>query len=71
LLFGHARVKHNLQQEIAEFVSEVLKVATRDRVSDFISFLDGVGRNGREILLEVPRAAGGWRSKCSHDFEQA
>jgi len=64
-------MKHHLQQEIAEFVPEVVEIAARDGVRDFISLLDGIGRNGRKILLEVPRAAGARRSQHRHDFEQA
>ena len=42
-----------------------------DGIGDFIGFLDGVARNGREILFEVPRTARAGRSQRRHDFEQA
>ena len=42
-----------------------------DRVGDLIGFLDRVGRDGREILLEVPRAARARRAQRRHDREQA
>ena len=70
-LFGHACMKHYLQQQIAEFVSEIVQVATRDGISDFVGFFDRVGRNTREILFEIPRAAGAGCSQRRHDFEQA
>ena len=70
LLFGHAGVKHHLQQEIAEFAAEIVEVAARDGLGDFIGFLDGVRRNRREILFEVPRAAGAGRAQRRHDLEQ-
>ena len=70
LLFGHAGVKHHLQQEIAEFVAEIVEIAARDGVGDFIGFLDGVGRDRRKILFEVPRAAGAGRAQRRHDLEQ-
>ena len=56
-LLGHPGVEHDLEQQVAELVLEVEKIAARDRVGDLIGFLDRVGRDGREILLEVPRAA--------------
>jgi hypothetical protein len=52
-----------LQQEIAEFIPEIVEIAARDGVGHLIGFLDGVGRDGRKILLEVPwTAAAGVRS---------
>ena len=55
-------MKHYLQQEIAEFVTEIVEVTAGDSVRDFIGFLDGVGRDARKILLEVPRAAAAGRA---------
>src|SRR3569833_4398506 len=62
-LLGHTRMKHDLQQQVAQFVLEVMELAARDRISDFVRLLDSVGRNGREILLEIPRTTGAGRSK--------
>ncbi len=70
LLLGHAGVKYHLQQEIAEFVLEIVEIIARDGVDHLIGFLDGVGRDRRKILLEVPRAAGHRRAQRRHDFEQ-
>ena len=70
LLFRHAGVIDDLQQEVAEFLAEVIEIAARDRVGYLIGLLDGVGRNGRKILLEVPRTAGHRRAQRRHDFEQ-
>ena len=71
LLLRHAGVKHHLQQEIAEFVAQIVEIAARDGVGDLVGFLDGVGRDGRKILLEIPRAAGAGRAQRRHDLEQA
>ena len=71
LLLGHAGVIDHLQQEIAEFVPEIVEIAARDGVGDLIGFLDGVGRDGREILFEVPRTAADGRAQRRHDLEQA
>src|SRR2546430_269808 len=71
LLFSHAGVEHHLQQEVTELVAQIVEIATRNGVSDLISFLDGVGRYRRKILLEVPRAAAAGRAQLRHDVEQA
>ena len=71
LLLRHPRVEHHLQQQVAEFVLEVAHVAAIDRVGDFVGFLDGVRRDGREALLDVPRTAGLRIAQCGHDLEQA
>ena len=54
----HAGVEHDLEQQVAEFVLEVAEVAAGDGVGDLVGFLERVGRDGREVLLQVPRAAG-------------
>ena len=71
LLLGHAGVEHDLQQQVAEFVPQVVEIAALDRVGDLVGFLDGVGRDGREVLLEVPRAAGLRRAQRRHDGDQS
>ena len=48
---------------------EVVEIAARDRVGDLVGFLDGVGRDGLESLLEVPRAAGHRRAQRRHDLD--
>ena len=64
-------MEHDLEQKVAELVLEVEKIAARDRLGDLIGFLDRIGRDGREILLEVPRAARARRAQRGHDREQA
>ncbi len=64
-------MKHHLQQEIAEFVAQIVEIAARDRLGNFIGLLDGVGCDGREILFEVPRATAAGSSQRRHDLDQA
>ena len=71
LLLGHARVEHHLQQKVAELVAQIDEIAARNRVGNLIGLFERVGRDGREILLEVPGAAGHRRAQRSHDFEKA
>ena len=82
LLLGHAGVEGDLEEEVAEFFLERRHVAALDRVGDLVGFLDRVRRDGREILLDIPRAAvlavaaaapshrarPGWRRRCGRGF---
>src|SRR5215217_3081324 len=71
LLFRHAGVIDDLQQEIAQFLTEVIEIAARDRVGHLVGFLDRVGRDRRKILLEVPRTARYRRAQRRHDLNEA
>ena len=68
---GHLRVEHHLEQQIAQFVLQALHVVLGDRVGDLVGFLDGVGGDGPEILLHVPRAAALGITQFRHDLQQA
>ena len=70
LLLRHASVKDDLKEQVAQFVAEVIEVATGDRVRDLVGFLDGVWRDRCEILLQVPWAAGFRRAQRRHDLDQ-
>ena len=52
--FGHSRMKDDLELEIAEFVGERVHVVARDRVGDFVRFLDRVGRDRLETSGPCP-----------------
>ena len=71
LLLGHARMEHDLEQQVAEFVLQVVEIAAIDGVGDFVRFLDRVRRNGRERLLHVPRTTGLRIAQAGHDGEEA
>jgi hypothetical protein len=70
LLLRHAGVEDDLEQEIAQFITQVVEVAARNGIGDLVSLLDRVRGDGFERLLEVPRAAGARRAQRRHDFEQ-
>ena len=70
LLLRHAGMERDLKQQVAQLFAQVGKIAASDRVGHFIGFLDRVGGNGREILLEVPGAAGARRAQRRHDLDQ-
>src|SRR5262249_49018376 len=65
-----ACVEHHLEQEVAELLTQILEVAARDRLGDFIGLFDGVWRDRLEILLEVPGAAAAGSAQRRHEFEQ-
>ena len=70
--FGrHLRVEHDLELQVAELVGQGVHVVAADRVGDLIGFLDRVGRDGREILLAVPFAAGLRIAQPLHDRDEA
>ena len=56
-LLGHAGMKDDLQQEVAELLAQILGVAALDGVGDLVGFFDRVGRDRGEGLLEVPGTA--------------
>ena len=70
MLLRHAGMEDDLQQEVAQFVAQVIEVAARDGVGDLVGLLDGVGRDGRKILLEIPRTAASGGAERRHDFEE-
>ena len=70
LLLRHAGVEHDLQQEVAQFVAQIVEIAAGDGVGDLVGLLDRVGRDGREILLQIPRTAGPGRAQRRHDVEK-
>ena len=70
LLLRHAGVEHDLEQQVAQLVAQVGEIAAGDGVGDLVGFLERVGRDGREILLQVPRAAGAGRAQRRHDLDQ-
>ncbi len=68
--FGHSRVEHDLELEIAEFVGKRVHILPGDRVSDFVGFLDRVGRDRLERLDSVPFAAAHGVAQPAHDVDE-
>ena len=66
LLTGHLRVEKNLQQQIAQLPCKFGKVAIINGLNYFIGLFDGVGLDGIEGLLAVPRTAARGAQLC-HD----
>ena len=70
LLFRHAGVKNDLQQQIAQFLTEIGKIIALDRVGNLIGFLKRVRRNRREVLRQIPRTTGLRGPQRGHDFKK-
>ena len=50
-------VKHDLEQQIAEFLRQFMIVTGLDGIEQLINFLDRVPAQRKMVLLAVPRAA--------------
>ena len=70
-LARHLGVVDDLQEQIAKLVLEIVEILASDRVGDLVGLLDRIGRDGREGLLDIPRAAAFRIAKPGHDFEQS
>ena len=70
LLLRHAGVIDDLQQEVAELLAQVGEIAAGDGVGHFVGFLQRVGSDAGEVLLQVPGATGAGRAQRRHDLDQ-
>src|SRR5690606_11376541 len=68
--FGHARMKDDLEQKVAQFIAQRLAVFPLNRVIDLIGFLDGVGSDRLEGLLDIPWTADLRIAKSGHHFKK-
>ena len=67
----HLGVIDGLEEEVAELVLEVVHVTAGDGIGHLVGFFDRVRRDGREVLLDVPGAAGLLVAQRGHDLDQA
>ncbi len=67
---GHAGMEDHLQQQIAKLVAQRGHVPPVDRVGDLVGLFDGVGRDGGEVLLQVPGAAVLRVAQAAHDRQE-
>ena len=71
LFLRHARMEDDLQEQVAEFVAEIGKIAALDRVGHLIGLFERIGLDRLECLPDVPRAAGFGLAQGGHDLDQA
>ncbi len=71
LLSRHLSVKHRLKQQIAQLAFEFIPGLTLNRIGHLIGLLNGVRRDGGEILLDIPRAAMVRIPQTAHNLQKA
>jgi hypothetical protein len=59
-----------LEQQVAQFAFQFGPCLTLDGVGYLIGLFDGVGRDGGEVLFQIPRTARGRIAEPSHDLQQ-
>jgi hypothetical protein len=69
-LGGHLRVVDHLEEQIAQFALQLGPGLALDGVGDLVGFLQRVGGDGGEVLLDVPGAAGFRVAQARHDVEE-
>ena len=69
-LLGHARVKHHLQQEVAQLVAQGVEVVLRDRLDNLVRLFDGIGSDAGEGLFPIPGTARVRMAQRRHDLKQ-
>jgi len=58
LFFRHTGMEDDLKQKVAKLVLEISEIVPCNRVGNFIGFFQGVRRDRRKILRQIPRTAG-------------
>ena len=70
LLSRHLRMENHLQQQVAQLFLQFRIVPLGNRLGHFEGFFNGIRRNGIEVLLDIPRAAGFRVAQAGHDGEE-
>src|SRR3984957_13780429 len=70
-LFRHACVKDDLQQKVAEFLTQIFARTALDRVGHFVGFFDRERGARSEGLLDSPRAAVNRITEPRHNVDKA
>jgi len=69
-LAGDLGMQHGLQQDVAEFIADLGRIAAADGICHLVGLFDDVWDKGGVRLLHVPRAATR-RTQAVHDVTQA
>ena len=65
-LARHLGIKEHLQQEVAQFLAQIIPMPALDGVEDLVGFLKGIFPDGVEALLAIPGTAIG-AAQPGHD----
>ena len=63
-------MKHDLEKQVSQLIFELVHVAGLDGISNFVGFLDGVGRDSGKGLLKVPWATVFNVAETGHNLEE-
>jgi hypothetical protein len=66
----HAAVKHDLKQQVTQFLAQRGHVVARDGVGDFVCLLNGIRRDRGEILRQIPFAPTDRIAQPRHDRQK-
>ena len=69
-LAGDLGVEHHLQQQVAQFLRQVVIVARADRIGHLVGLLQHVGHQGGVGLRQIPGAAALGVAQASHHGDQ-
>ena len=64
------RVINHLKEKIPELFLELVEILALDRISDFVSFFDRVGRDGGKSLGNIPKTARLLVAQTRHNAEK-
>lgn len=69
-LLGNLRVKHHLQQQIAQLAAQIVEIVALDGIGHFVGFFDGIRDQAVKILLQVPSATPFGVAQAGHQGKQ-
>src|SRR3954447_8321936 len=70
LLLSQTGMKNDLKEKVPKLFAQIHEVAACDGVGDLVGLLDCIGRDGREILFEVPRTTRPRSTQGRHDLKK-
>ena len=66
----HAGMEHDLQQQIAKLLTQLVHRTALYRIDNLVGFFDGIRRDAPEILRQIPFASLLWITQTGHDFQE-
>ena len=69
-LLAQQRVKHHLEQQVAQLIAQAIQITAPDGVGNLVGLLDRKRRNAEKILFPIPRAAGCRVPQRAHERQQ-
>ena len=70
LFLGDARMKHDVEQQVAELLFQVLGVIAFDCIDQFVGFIEGMACDAATGLANIPGTAALGIAQIHHDLQQ-